>query len=152
MLKAKTSKVSMQDTIFLLSNTPISEIEKIKYVAKVGLNMYAMVETPVDIAFTISMISQFAKNSSSKHFNAINQILQYLAKSAKRAITFKEDEKLKLNNYWDSDWARDYIDQKSTSRFIFILNEGLISYISKKQVIVALSSTETEYMVFSLTA
>lgn len=152
MSKAKTAKVPMRDTILLPSNTPASEIEKTKYAAKVGSIMYAMVETRVDIAFATSMVSRFAKNPSSEHFNAIDQILRYLAGSAERGITFGGDEELKLIGYSDSDWAGDHADRKSTSGFIFILNGGPISYASKKQAVVALSSTEAEYVALSLAA
>lgn len=59
---------------------------------------------------------------------------------------------LKLIGYSDSDWAGDHADRKSTSGFIFMLNGGLISYASKKQAVVALSSTEAEYVALSLAA
>ena len=55
------------------------------------------------------MISWFAKNPSLEHFNAINQILRFLARSRERGITF-EKKKLKLVGYSDSDWARDHTD------------------------------------------
>ncbi len=152
MLKAKTAKVPMRDTVLLPSNTPASEIEKAKYAAKVGSIMYAMVETRIDIAFATSMVSRFAKNPSSEHFNAIDQILRYLAGSPDRGITFGGDEELKLIGYSDSDWAGDHADRKSTSGFIFMLNGGPISYASKKQAVVALSSTEAEYVALSLAA
>ena len=91
-----------------------------------------MIQTRIDIAFAISMVSQFAKNSSSKHFNAINQILRYLAGSPEIGITFRGKKELKLIGYSNSNWAGDHADRKSTSRFIFMLNGGLISYASKK--------------------
>lgn len=50
-LKAKTAKVPMRDTILLPSDTPTSELERAKYSVKVGSIMYAIVETRIDIAF-----------------------------------------------------------------------------------------------------
>ena len=152
MLKAKTAKVPMRDTILLPSNTPASESEKVKYAAKVGSIMYAMVETRINIAFATSMVSRFAKNPSSEHFNAIDQILRYLAGSPERGITLGGEKELKLIGYSDSDWAGDHADRKSTSGFIFMLNGGPISCASKKQAVVALSSTEAEYVAPSLAA
>lgn len=114
--------------------------------------MYAMVETRIDIAFATSMVSRFAKNPSSEHFNAIDQILRYLARSPERGITFGGEKELKLIGYSDSDWAEDHADRNSTSRFIFMLNGGPISFASKKQAVVALSSTEAEYVALSLAA
>ena len=89
MLKAKIAKVSMQNTILLPSNTPVYESEKVKSVAKIGSIIYAMVENQIDIAFAISMISRFVKNPSSKYFNIIDQILQYLAGNPERGIIFR---------------------------------------------------------------
>ena len=152
MLKPKTAKVPMRDTILLSSNIPASKSENVKYAAKVSLIIYAMVETRIEIAFAPSMVSRFAKNPSSEHFNAIDQILQYFNRSLERGITFGGKKELKLIGYSDFDWARDHIDQKSTSGFIFMLTEGLISYASKKQTVVALSSTEAEYVAFRLAA
>lgn len=62
MLKAKTTKIPMRVTDLLLSDTPVSDLEKGKYSAKVGSIMYAMIETRIDIAFTTFMFSRFAKN------------------------------------------------------------------------------------------
>lgn len=59
----------------------ISELEKIKYLAKVILIIYIIIGTDIDIAFTLFMISRFAKNTSLEHFDAIIQILPYLAGS-----------------------------------------------------------------------
>lgn len=102
MLKANTTKVSMRDTALIPSDTPTLDIEKAKYSA--GSIMYAMVETRIDIAFATSIVSRFAKNPSSEHFNAIDQILRYLARSRKRGITtFRGEKELKLIGYSDSD-------------------------------------------------
>ncbi len=109
-----------------------------------------MVETQIDIAFVTSMISCFVKNPGLDHFNTVNQILRYLASSLKKGITFRGESELNLIRYSDSDWAGDHADRKSTSRFVFTLNGGLLSYDSKKQAVVALSSTETEYIALSL--
>lgn len=67
------------------------------------------------------MVSRFAKNLSSEHFNVIYQILQYLAGSHERSITFNGEKELKLVGYPDSDWAGDYADQKSTFGFVLFL-------------------------------
>ena len=96
------------------------------------------------------MISRFAKNLSFEYFNAINQILQYLARSCVSDITFGGEKELKLVGYSDSDWAGDYAGQKSTSSFVFLLSGGFISYMSKKQLVVTLSSTKAKYVALSL--
>ena len=76
--------------------------------------------------------------------------MHYLAGSCERNITFGGKKELKLVGYSDFDWAKDYTDQKSTSGFVFMFNGGPISYASKKQAVIALSSTEAEYIALSL--
>ena len=48
--------------------------------------------------------------------------------------------------YTDSDYAGDVNDRKSTSGYVFLLNEGVVSQSSKKQLVVALSTTEAEFV------
>ena len=52
---------------------------------------------------------------------------------------------LKLVGFTDSDWEGDKIDQKLTSGYVFILAEGPISWSSKKQSSIAISSTKANY-------
>ncbi len=152
MLKAKTAKTPMRETSLLPYEKPVSSNEKTKYAAKIGSIMYAMVETQIDIAFATSMVSRFAKNPGPDYFSAVDQILRCLAGSPERDITFGGESELNLIGYSDSDWAGDHADKKSTLGFVFTLNEGPIRYGSKKQAVVALSSTEAEYVALSLEA
>lgn len=71
MLKPKTLKLIMQEIAMIALHTLSLNLERAKYSAKVGFIIYDMVETRVNIAFDISMVSQFAKNPSSKYFNTI---------------------------------------------------------------------------------
>lgn len=51
-----------------------------------------------------------------------------------------------IKNYFDKNWTNDHITRKSISNFIFILNDNLISWYLKKQVIIALSLIKIEYI------
>jgi hypothetical protein len=51
-----------------------------------------------------------------------------------------------LVEYCDADWAGDLEDRRSTTRFVFIMGGGTISWSSKRQPIIALSTMEAEYM------
>ncbi len=151
-LKAKIAKTPMREILLLPYEKPVSSNKKTKYAAKIGSIMYTMVETRIDIAFATSMVSRFAKNPGPDHFSAMDQILRYLAGSLERGITFGGESELSLIGYSDSDRTGDHADRKSTSGFVFTLNRGPISYGSKKQTVVALSSTKAEYIALSLAA
>ena len=126
--------------------------EKERYQGMTGSIMFSMVETRPDIAFATSLVSRFAKNPSHQHTEAVKTILKYLKGSKHRGITYGGDEELKIEGYSDSDWAGDKDSRKSTSGFIFMLNGGPISWCSKRQLTVALSSTEAEYIALTLAA
>lgn len=79
MLKAKTAKISIRETPLVSYKKSVSSNKKIKYVAKIGSIIYTMVETQINIAFVTSMVSCFTKNLGPDYFNAVDQILRYLA-------------------------------------------------------------------------
>lgn len=73
-------------------------------------------------------------------------ILRYLHTTKTQRITYGRSDELDILGYSDSDWARDQDTRKSTSDFMFIFNNWPVSWSSKKQTTVVLSSTKTEYM------
>ena len=113
--------------------------------------MFAMIETRPDIAFATSVVSRYAKNPGKTHMEAAKHILRYLSGTKNRGITFGGGD-LFIQGYSDSDWAGDKEQRKSTSGYVFMLNNGPISWCSKRQTTVALSSTEAEYMALTLAA
>lgn len=110
--------------------------------------MFSMVKTRPDIACSTSVARIFAKNPSHTHTEGVKRILKYLKGTKDRGIVHggdgKEGDKLTIEGYSDSDWASDKTSRRSTSGFIFMLNGGPVSWRSKKQATVALSSTEAE--------
>nr|GEX46411.1 hypothetical protein [Tanacetum cinerariifolium] len=74
------------------------------------------------------------------------RILIYIAGITSYGIWYSRKEKFELVGYSDSDWAREKEDMKSTSGNYFTLGSGVVSWASKKQATVALSSTEAEYV------
>ena len=88
MLKAKSVKILMQETLLLLYKKLVSLTKKTKYMAKIGYIIYAIVETWIDIAFVTLMVSCFAKNLRPDYFSTIDQILRYLVGSQDKAILF----------------------------------------------------------------
>ena len=110
-----------------------------------------MIETRPDIAFATSIVSRHAKNPEKTHIEAVKIILRYLDVTKNRDIIFDEDD-LKIVDYSDFDWAEDKKERKSILDYVFMLNNDSISWCSKRQITVALSSTEAEYMTLTLTA
>lgn len=86
------------------------------------------------------MVSRFMNNSSTLHFGAAKRILRYLQGTKKIGIRYRIEEIDELIGYTDSDWAGSTDDRKSTSAYIICLGTKIISWHSKKQQTVALSS------------
>jgi len=71
------------------------------------------------------------------------RVLTYLKSSPGRGILFSKNDHLNIIGYTDADWARDLTDKKSTSGYFTFVGGNLVTWKSKKQNIVALSSAET---------
>lgn len=94
--------------------------------------MFSMIETRLNIAFSIAVAACFAKNPIHTHIEAIKTILWYLKGSIDCGIIYGGQGKtFSIKGYSDSDWAGDKESHRSMSGFIFILNGGPISWCSK---------------------
>ncbi|BAT79696.1 hypothetical protein VIGAN_02261800 [Vigna angularis var. angularis] len=86
-------------------------------------------------------------NPNRSHLTAAKRILRYVKGTSGYAILFPYDmkkENLKLIGYTDSDFGGDQVERKSTSDNVFFINNTPVSWSSKKQTIVALSSCEAD--------
>ena len=107
--------------------------------------MYLAVATRPDIAHAVSALSQFNTCFGQVHWTAAERVLRYLKGSADLGLTYEQRRK-SLIGYVDADWAGCVVDRRSYTGYTFILANSAISWNSKKQRTVALSSTEAEYM------
>jgi hypothetical protein len=123
--------------------------EAYPYQALIGSLMYLAVNCRPDIAHAVSYLSQFNCCYGSTHWKAVKRVLRYLKGTIDLAIEYKKTGSLDVEAYVDADWANDKEDRRSYTGFIFKLAGGPISWESRKQRTVALSSTEAEYMALS---
>jgi len=84
------------------------------------------------------------------HCVAAKHILRYLQGTTDFGLDYRQGDGVRLAGYTDSNWAGCASDRKSTSRCCFGLGSAIVSWINRKQLSVALSSAEAEYMVASL--
>ncbi|KAB2602711.1 hypothetical protein D8674_003716 [Pyrus ussuriensis x Pyrus communis] len=101
--------------------------------------------TMPDIAYAISVVSQFMHSPSDTHIGAVECILQYLKSSPGRGIMFSKNGHCRIEGYTDADWAMNITDRRSTSGYLTFVGGNLVTWLSKKQKVVALSSAEVEY-------
>uniref|UniRef100_A0A2N9IB75 Reverse transcriptase Ty1/copia-type domain-containing protein n=1 Tax=Fagus sylvatica TaxID=28930 RepID=A0A2N9IB75_FAGSY len=110
----------------------------------VGSLVYLTVTRP-DISYAVHIVSQFMAAPRSLHYAAVLRILRYLKGTLFYGLHFSSQSSLTLQAYSDADWAGDPTDRRSTTGYCFLLGDSLISWRSKKQSVVAHSSTEAEY-------
>lgn len=111
----------------------------------VGSLIY-LTNTRPDIVQAVSMISRFMNEPSQLHFAAAKRVVRYLQGTKKIGIKYVKENESKLIGYSDSDWGGSLDDRKSTSGYLFCLGTNVVSWSSKKQKTVALSSAEAEYI------
>lgn len=116
------------------------------YREAIGSLMYLMVGTRPDIAFAVSKLAKYVENPTVTQWKAVKRLLRYVIKTMEYGIWFCADNALEPFGYVDSDWAGDVIARKSTSGYVFVMGGGAVSWCSRQQEVVALSSTEAEYI------
>ena len=116
----------------------------------VGSLIYLTVTRP-DISYAVHIVSQFMAAPRSPHYAAILRILRYLKGTIFDGLHFSSHSSLTLQAYSDADWAGDPTDRRSTTGYCFMLGDSLIYWRSKKQTVVARSSTEAEYRALAAT-
>jgi hypothetical protein len=121
------------------------EIDPHLYRQLIGSLMY-LVNTRPDICYAVSVLSQFMSQSRQTHWIATKHVLRYLRGIVGYGLRYASGVDMRLQGYVDADWAGSTVDQKSTSGCCFTLGSAMVSWCSRKQTSVALSTAEAEYI------
>ena len=127
-----------------VSPTLLTPSEKTKYREMIGSLMYVSVMTRPDITFAVSTLSQYLETPHSTHLKAVTRVFRYLL-GTKGIQLVLGGSQCKITGYSDADWAS-HLHRHSISGFVYFIGGGIVSWSSKKQPIVTLSSTEAEYV------
>ncbi len=119
-------------------------MKKTPYREAIGSLMYAAVATHPDIAYAVSTLSQFLDNPGEAHWNAVKRVFRYLSGTANLALTYG-GERHDLTGYTDADGATQE-HQRAISGHAFLIDGGTVSWSSRKQELVTLSTAEAEYV------
>ena len=144
--KPRTTPCELSGYDKMQSDTAESEFN---YRELVGSLIYAMTCTRPDLAWAVTKLSQHLAEPSKADFTMVKHVFRYILGTVDYKLHFRRSVNgLKLIGYTDADWASSVPDRKSTSGYFFTLNETgpVLSWKSKKQPTVALSSCESEYV------
>jgi len=143
--KPISSRLTVQDQPEVINSTA-QEL----YRGMVGSLLYLASWTRPDIAFAVSELSRFVSNPGKPHLEAAKRVFRYLKKTMNLGLVYRSSpSEMPSNTLWgyvDSDWAGCPDSRRSTSGFVFMLNGAAISWRSKRQTTVALSSAEAEFI------
>nr|KYP70981.1 Retrovirus-related Pol polyprotein from transposon TNT 1-94 [Cajanus cajan] len=151
MVDCRPSDTPMDPNIKLLpgQGEPLDDPER--YRRLVGRLNYLTVTRP-DIAFPVSVVSQFINDPRDSHWTAAMRILRYIKKAPGRGLLYEDKGNSKIVCYSDADWAGSPSDRRSTSGYCVLIGGNLISWKSKKQTTVARSTAEAEYRAMAAAA
>lgn len=110
----------------------------------VGSLQYATITRP-DIAYSANQVCQFMHSPTIHHWQAGKRILRYLKGTITHSLHFKPTTTKSLHAYSDAGWNSDQDDSRPQYGFAVFHGPNLISWTSRKQKVVARSSTEAEY-------
>jgi hypothetical protein len=133
--------------------TEPSEIEymkKVPYRSAIGSLMYLATCTRPDISYAVSMCASYMHNPGRAHWEAVKQILAYVKDTQSRGIIYGRSEssdemKNTVYVYVDADHAGDLDNRKSRTGYVTMMNGGAVSWKTRLQDRVSISSTEAEY-------
>jgi transposase InsO family protein len=157
------SKFGMSDAISV--STPLEpgvklmlpnkedERPDLPYQQLIGSLMYIAIGTRPDIAHAVSVLSQFNTHYGEVHWRAGKRVIRYLKATKLLKLKYQSDTTSKtrelcfdVSGYADADYGSCLVDRRSYTGYVFMLSGGPISWESRKQRTVALSTTEAEYM------
>ena len=110
--------------------------------------MWAQVAMYLDLSFVITLLTCFQSNPGPAHWKSLLHVLTYIKHTLDYCITYSQDseESIKPIGYVDADYRGDLDTHRSTLGYIFMMVGGPVSWSSKHQQMVALSTMEAEYM------
>jgi hypothetical protein len=122
----------------------------VPYASAVGSLMYAMVCTRPYIAHAVGVLSRYMSKPGKEHWTTVKRVFRYLRGTTSYGLFYQGrsrlDKVVDIHGFVDADWDGDLDCKRSTSGYVFNLFGGEISCMSKRQAVVALSTTEAQYM------
>ncbi|XP_073057043.1 secreted RxLR effector protein 161-like [Primulina eburnea] len=132
-----TEKLSKDDVAAGVDNTQYRNI--------IGSLLYLSASRP-DIMFSVCLCARYQADPKVTHLKAVKRILKYIAGTVDLSLWYTKETNTNLVGFSDADWAENLDDRKSTTVGCFYLGNNLMSWYSRKQNCVSLSTAESEYV------
>jgi hypothetical protein len=141
----KGAKTPMPTKVTLDLDPNGKEVDQKLYHSMIGSLIYLCASRP-DIMLSVGMCAQYQAAPKESHLMVVSRNFRYLIDTPTFGLWYPKGSSFELIGYSDSDWAGDKVDKKSTFRACQFLGRSLVSWSSKKQNCVSLSTAEAEYV------
>ncbi|WZZ70731.1 hypothetical protein YC2023_082101 [Brassica napus] len=119
------------------------------YASAVGSLMYAMIVTRPDLGFAVGLVSRFMSKPSREHWEAVKWVMRYLKRASEVCLYFTKNDQFQVEGFCASDYSTDRDKRRSVTGHVFQVGGNTVSWRLALQHVVALSTTEAEYMALS---
>ena len=145
MESAKPIDTPISPSTRLVMDDGSPSVEEKLYRGMIGSLLYLTASRP-DIVFSVGLCARFQSNPKESHLKAVKRILRYLKHTPDLSLWYPKRCNFDLVGYADADYAGFLVDRKSTSGMAHFLGLCLVSWATKKQHSVAMSTAEAEYV------
>ena len=141
----KVMNTPMHPTCTLNKEDEGAKVDQKLYRGMIGSLLYLTASRP-DILFSVCLCARFQSDPRESHMTAVKRIFRYLKGTTNLGLLYRKSLDYKLIGFCDADYAGDRIERKSTSGNCQFLGDNLISWASKRQTTIAMSTAEAEYI------
>ena len=138
---SKISRMPMSYALKLTRHEAGEDVDSKLYRGMIGSLLYLTASRP-DLSFSVGVYARYQAKPKVSHLNAVKRIIKYVKGTENLGVYYSKNSNENLVGYCDADWAGCADDRKSTSGGCFFLGNNLISWLSKKQNSVSLSTAE----------
>lgn len=126
-------------------------VDQEMYQSAVGSLLYLSIASRPDIAYAVSYAARYTSKPTSVHWTVVKRVMRYLKGTLDLGLRYSGEgsEGDTMSAFCDADWAGDLDERKSTSGYVLMLSNAAVSWKSKKQTVIALSTAEAEYVALS---
>ena len=142
---ASSVRTPMSPNVKLTVDLLGKSVDPSLYRSMIGSFFYLTASRP-DISYSVGVCARYQANPKQSHMTAFKRIIKYVKTTADFGVWYSKDTSDALVGYFDTDWAGNVDDRKSTSGGCFYVGNNLVSWMSKKQNSISLSTAEVEYI------
>ena len=141
-------RTPMSPTVKLTVDLLGKSVDSSLYRSMIGSLLYLTASRP-DISYSVGVCARYQTNPKESHMIALKRIIKHVKTTVDFGVWYSKDINDVLAGYSDTDWVGNANDRKSTSGGCFYVGNNLVSWMSKKQNSISLSTAEAKYITAS---